>query len=265
VLVLLTLQPRRQQPRRCGAQPPRASVTAAAATRGGGHGSGNQGGVAVGLVVLRQWQQRPQEVVTMAAMIKAARRLASSCIDDDGRPRRWWLGLLTYFARSRGFLELRRGNTHIDLDEEAALDLHTSTVAAALDLHTSMQLWRSTSWRWWPPRAPAAGDGGLGLCMGEQHWEDYLGSGLGRRLRYGPLPFFNKTFIYGVLVGVGKTQNFQHTSVSKKWWVGKAFTDATYIDRLQRVVTDPLEVSKSDFSIQRKVAKNQMWCICCLY
>jgi hypothetical protein len=68
--------------------------------------------------------------------------------------------------------------------------------------------------------------------MGEQHWEDYLGSGLGHGLRSGPLPFFNKTFMYGILLGggVGKTQNSQHTLVSKTWWVGKAFTNATYTD-----------------------------------
>jgi hypothetical protein len=69
-----------------------------------------------------------------------------------------------------------------------------------------MQLRRKTSWRWWPPRTPAAGDGGLGLCMGEQHWEDYLGSGLGHGLRSGPLPFFNKTFMYGILLGGGSAK-----------------------------------------------------------
>jgi hypothetical protein len=67
-------------------------------------------------------------------MVAVARRSASSCFDDDGWPKKWRLGFLTRFARSRGFLELHRGGAHISLDEEAALDIHTST-----------QQWCSTS------------------------------------------------------------------------------------------------------------------------
>jgi hypothetical protein len=81
------------------------------------------------IAVAAAWWQWPQDMAAKAAWLSA-----SSCFDDDRWPRRWRLGFLARFARSRCSLRLHRGGAHISLDKEAVLDIHTST-----------QQWCSTS------------------------------------------------------------------------------------------------------------------------